>query len=574
LKNKIIGISVSLLLLTSISIAEIPNNTRRQSDAITSQKILASSDWSQIQKLLASDGSNYDSFGNSVSIDKNSILVGSYNDENGTGSAYVFIRSGATWSLEAKLVASDGSKGDLFSVSVSIYNDTAVIGALYDDDNGIDSGSAYVFTRNGTTWTQQQKLLASDGSAGDQFGRSVSLFKDSVLIAADCNDDYGEYTGSAYVFIRNGATWTQQQKLLALDPIENGSFGVTVSLSGDTALIGANGFENGIDSGSAYVFTRNGTTWTQQQKLIASDGAPGDSFCSASLSGDTALIGAFGDDDNGDFSGSAYIFTRNGTTWTQQQKLLASDGAMNDFFGMFVCLNNDTAIIGAERDTNENGYYAGSAYIFARSESIWTQQQKLLASDGESSDSFGYSVSLDGNIAVVGARFDNDNGYDSGSVYVFKGQNQPPIANFTYVVDDLSVVFDASSSLDPDGEILDWYWTFGDEVSGLGETFKHDYHKSGTYNVTLTVVDDNSKEDVMTKEITVESYKKAIIFGRIDNLTTVSDKISFKAINTRIITFAPFSWIPYSNEEIITIAKGYSGFIGYRYVFALCRMLI
>jgi hypothetical protein len=136
------------------------------------------------------------------------------------------------------------------------------------------------------------------------------------------------------------------------------------------------------------------------------------------------------------------------------------------------------------------------------------------------------------------------------------------------------VTFNASSSFDSDGEILVWYWSFGDGASGINETITREYLHSGTYSVTLTVFDDNSAEDVITKEITVESFKKAIIFGRITNLTTVGDTITFEAVNTRLITFNPFSWIPYTSGEIITISNGYSGFIGYRYVLALCMVFI
>ena len=157
--------------------------------------------------------------------------------------------------------------------------DTALIGALIDDDNGVDSGSAYVFTRSGTTWNQQAKLLASDGAEDDWFGRSVCLFGDVALIGAAGDDDNGENSGSVYVFTRTGTTWAQQQKLLASDAAGDDFFGVAVSLNNDTALIGAYlDDDNGVDSGVSYVFTRSGTTWAEQQKLLVSDGQAGDFF--------------------------------------------------------------------------------------------------------------------------------------------------------------------------------------------------------------------------------------------------------------------------------------------------------
>jgi hypothetical protein len=271
----------------------------------------------------------------------------------------------ANWTEKQKLLASDAAAGDYFGVSVSLDGDTALIGARYDDDTGVSSGSAYVFTRTGTTWTQQAKLFASDGAADDQFGWSVSLSGDTALIGAAWDDDNGVSSGSAYVFTRIGTTWTQQAKLLASDGTAQDRFGGSVSLSGDTALIGAAWDDDkGVDSGSAYVFTRTSTTWTQQAKLLASDAAAGDYFgVSVSLDGDTALIGAYKDDDKGFDSGSAYVFTRTSTTWTQQAKLLASDAAAENYFGWSVSLSGDTALIGAPLAGN-NG--AGSAYVFTR----------------------------------------------------------------------------------------------------------------------------------------------------------------------------------------------------------------
>jgi hypothetical protein len=220
------------------------------------------------------------------------------------------------------------------------------------------------------SWAEGQKLLASDGGTLDEFGHSVSLDGDTVLIGAPANSDNGAWTGSAYVFIRTGTTWAQQQKLLPSDSALDDTFGLCVSLDGDTALIGAgwDDNDNGVDSGSAYVFTRTGTTWTQQAKLLALDGAAGDCFgASVALSGDNALIGAVFDDDNGVDYGYAYVFTRTGTTWTQQAKLLASDGAAGDqFSGYTSSISGNTVLIGANYD-DDKGADSGSAYVFTKS---------------------------------------------------------------------------------------------------------------------------------------------------------------------------------------------------------------
>lgn len=380
--------------------------------------------WTEKQKLLATDGAAGKVFGSSISLDGDTALIGAVlGDGNATnsGSAYVFTRTGTTWTQQAKLTASDGATNDQFGGIVSLYGNTALIGACWDDDNGVDSGSAYVFTRTGTTWTQQQKLTAPDGTAGDWFGFCVSLVGDTALIGAQ-GDPNGGDSGSAYVFTRSGTTWTLQQKLLASDGTAGDCFGFMVSLDGDTALIGADwDDDNGNNSGSAYVFTCTGTTWTQQAKLLPSDGAAEDDFSGGGvcLSGDTALIGAELDDDNGVDSGSAYVFTRTGTTWTQQAKLLASDGTAGDQFSNWgLSLDGDTALIATFYD-DDKGTNSGSTYVFTRTDTIWTQQQKLLASDGAAQDQFGVSVALDGDTALIGAWNDDDNGANSGSVYVF-----------------------------------------------------------------------------------------------------------------------------------------------------------
>jgi hypothetical protein len=215
-----------------------------------------------------------------------------------------------------------------------------------------------MFIRTGTTWTQQQKLLAPDATC-HHFGCSVALDDDTAIIGAERSDYYGDESGSAYIFTRTGTTWTQQARLLASDSAEGEYFGHSVSLDGDTALIGAIGIFL-VGPGSAYVFTRTGSIWTQQQKLLGSDAALGDDFgWSVSLEGDTALIGAHIEDD---WNGSAYMFTRTGTTWTEQQKLHSSNGIT---FGSSVALDGRTALIGASED-DDNGYSSGSVYVFIK----------------------------------------------------------------------------------------------------------------------------------------------------------------------------------------------------------------
>ena len=380
-------------------------------------------------KLLADDGAAGDFFGYSVALSGDTAVIGAFNDDddvNGvdSGSAYVFTRSGNSWSQQAKLTPADGAANDTFGGKVALSGDTAVIGVIRDDDDvkGADSGSAYVFTRSGSTWSQQAKLTAVDAAADDALGWSIAISGDTAVIGAPHDDDKGNDSGSVYVFTRSGTTWSQQAKLTAADGAAGDVFGISIAFSGDTIVIGADlNDEKALDSGAAYVFTRSGNTWSQQAKLTAADGAETDIFgVRVALSGDTALISARRDDDEvrGIDSGSAYVFTRSGSTWSQQAKLTATDGSANDRFGRSVALSGDTAVIGAifQDDKGDN---SGSAYLFTRSGSTWSQQAKLTAADGEAGDVFGWSVALSGDTAVIGAARDDDNGDESGSAYLF-----------------------------------------------------------------------------------------------------------------------------------------------------------
>jgi len=366
-------------------------------------------------KLLASDGAVNDFFGTSVSISGDTAVIGASGDDdngNSSGSAYIYRFDGASWVHEAKLLAADAAADDRFGASVSISGDTAVVGAF----GNASFGSAYIFEKVGGVWTQQAKLLASDGAADDWFGWSVSISGETAVIGALLDDDNANSSGSVYVFERVGGVWAEQAKLLAADGAGGDWFGHSVSISGEMAVIGAAlDDDNGNSSGSAFIFEKVGGVWTQQTKLLASDGAANDRFGDCvSISGETAVVGAFGNAS----SGSAFVFEKVGGVWAEQAKLLADDGAADDRFGDCVSISGDTAVIGAWRD-DDNGTDSGSAFIFEKVGGVWTQQTKLLASDGAANDRFGESVSISGDTAVIGALGDNDNGAASGSAYVF-----------------------------------------------------------------------------------------------------------------------------------------------------------
>jgi FG-GAP repeat protein len=371
----------------------------------------------QIAKLLSSDGVAGQQFGASVSVSGDTAVIGAYLDEDngwGSGAAYIYTRSGGNWTQIAKLIPSDGAEGDYFGWSVAISGATVVIGAYQHDDNGTNSGAAYIYTRSGEVWSEQAKLLPAGGTSFDRFGDSVSICGDTVVIGAAEN---GVGTGSAYVFTRSGSVWSQQAKILPGDGAAADWFGISVTISDDTAVIGAfRDDDNGTNSGSAYVYLRNDGIWTQQAKLLADDGTEGDRFgISVSINGDTAVIGASGDDENGEISGSAYVFVYSAGTWTQQTKLLLAKGTGFDNFGDSVSIDGNTAIIGTLGD--DSGF--GSAYVFTSGNGVWTQQAKLQAADGAVLDYFGFSVSVSGDTAIIGSWLDDDNGSDSGSAYIF-----------------------------------------------------------------------------------------------------------------------------------------------------------
>jgi hypothetical protein len=337
--------------------------------------------WQQKAKLTADDGVEDARFGYSVSLSGNTALIGAlYDDEKGehSGSAYVFVRDEdcvetqqeQCWHQQAKLTADDGISGDVFGISVSLDGNNALVGAGW-HNNG--AGAAYVFVRSGDTWTQQEKLTVSDGTALARFGQSVSISGDTSLIGSFYDSATASQSGSAYVFVRDKdclekqqkQCWHQQQKLVADDGAAGDYFGSSVSVDekNKIALIGAIlDDDKGFGAGSAYVFIRDKDgSWQKQAKLTADDGEQADFFGnSVSVSKDTALIGARTETGN---SGSAYLFVRDKDgAWHQQEQLIAADSA-GDFFGWSVSLSGKTALIGGYTD-DDKGRNAGAAWLY------------------------------------------------------------------------------------------------------------------------------------------------------------------------------------------------------------------
>lgn len=455
----------------------------------------------------ASNTGTGDLFGSSVAIDGDTIVVGALDeDSNATGvngnqadnsadnagAVYVFVRSGTAWIQQAYLKASNTNAGDLFGRAVAISGDTIVVGADGEDSNatGINgnqvdnsltnSGAAYVFVRTGTTWSQQAYLKASNTGELDFFGLSVSISGDTIVVGAMGEDSSADGingnqadnsaigAGAAYVFVRTGTTWSQQAYVKASNSEGGDNFANSVSISGNTFVAGANLEDSnavGINgnqannsvngAGAAYVFVRSGTTWSQQAYVKASNTGTADQFgASVAISGDTMVVGAFSEasnatgvngnqaDNSAPSAGAAYVFVRSGTTWSQQAYLKASNTDASDSFGREVAISGDIVVATATGEAsnatgvngdqaNDSALSAGAAYVFGRSGTTWSQLAYLKASNTASSDSFGGSVAVSGGTVVVGATGEDSNANgvngvqasnsasDSGAAYLF-----------------------------------------------------------------------------------------------------------------------------------------------------------
>jgi len=365
--------------------------------------------------------------GQAIAVEGDTAIVGApASVGNGElGVAYVFVRSGSTWLLQQKLRTQNPNSFDSenFGWSVALSGNTIVVGAPFDSTGVFLAGSAYVFVRSGTVWTAQQRLRAPDAAAGDRFGYSVSVSSNTIVVGADAGTYEQGGPGGAYAFIRTGSNWSLQQKLLAADPLAGAWLGNSVSLVGDTVVVGAPRALNpaSVASGAAYVFARSGTVWSQQQKLYAADGKVADFFgASTSLSGTTTLIGAPYHGLNLGGGGAAYMFVRLGLTWSQEQQLLPPPGSVTLDFGRGVAIVGDLAVVGAPQDDSVAGTDTGSAYVFNRFGSTWTQSARLLDSGGATRDQLGYAVAASGGVVMVGApAVDEGGAVDSGAVFVF-----------------------------------------------------------------------------------------------------------------------------------------------------------
>ncbi len=374
--------------------------------------------WTESDQLVAIGPDDVDHFGKSVSISRNYAIVGAYGDDdagNGAGAAYIFHRDGNQWIYEQKLLASGAVNYDSLGSSVGISEDRAIIGG-----EGAYRDTVYIFHREDNQWFEVQQLLAADGETNNGFGSDVAISGDWAFIGAAGDTVNGTNSGAAYVFHWSGTQWVQHQKLMPDDGSAWAYFGSGISISGNQAVIGAMGASTGL----AYIFRFNGTYWLQEQKLTASDGASLDHFGqSVDIDTDWVIVGARQDDDNGNQSGSVYMFYQDESQWVQRQKITPADGNEGAYFGTSVSLSGNRAVIGADRD-DDLGAASGSAYIYYFNGSQWVQEQKLLSSDGDPADDyFGTSVAIDGDHIIIGAdswKYDPNTRSRYGTAYIFE----------------------------------------------------------------------------------------------------------------------------------------------------------
>lgn len=379
-----------------------------------------------------------DEFGWSVAISGNTAVVGARNADpdlgggpiSGAGAAYVYVRSGTGWILEATLVPRDAQPGDTFGISVAVQGNTAVVGAsgrdVGDEEN---AGAAFVFTRQGIEWRQRAELVAKDNFEQDGFGVAVAIDGSTLVIGADAKD-LGPIpdAGAAYVFIQQGGDWDQKAKLAASDADLGEFFGSAVDVSGGRIIVGATQADpyDVTGPGKAYIFEGQGNSWQEKAVLSPENDRLGDFFgSSVAISGGTAVVGAkFHDPNLGSGritnAGAAYVFDRVGNDWEQQATIYPLDAVPFAEFGQSVAIEGNTIAVGAKGIPHAGYAQAGAVYLFAQSANEWIQQSKVVTDYVYENDAFGRSVALSGDRLVVGATGrDPGNIASAGEAFVF-----------------------------------------------------------------------------------------------------------------------------------------------------------
>ena len=340
--------------------------------------------------------------------------------------ATIFEGEDEKWKETANLTGDGGGFGravDVTDVRGQSNSAFAIVGA---PDR--DAGEAYIFALSGRDWKPQAKLRSNDGEDGDAFGHAVSINGNTALVGAPKDDDAGGNSGSAYIFVRQGARWVQKAKLAAKDAERSAGFGEAVALVGNTAIIGApqSGHAGVKFAGGVYVFEREGDSWVEKAKIAADEPGKADRFgFSVAIGADTVVVGApLRDTAGGQDAGAAYIFGRDGNTWRQLAKVEGKGGRKGDKFGNSVTTNGNVAIVGAPI-RQEDAFASGAAYAFARVDGVWQAKNKVVPKDGAKDLHFGASVAMNENTVAIASHHETkcaDCGWphgDGSSAYVY-----------------------------------------------------------------------------------------------------------------------------------------------------------
>ncbi len=390
----------------------------------------------QTAKVIADDGMNDDRFGSAVSLGKDIAVVGApYSDDAAlsSGSAYVYRRnpSNGNWIQTQKLVAHDAGASDTYGMAVAVSGDNIAVGSRYDDEAGTNGGAVYFYRKTGDNWDFVMKATAAGSLSNDYLGYSLALQGDYAVIGATGRDDNGSASGAVYVFKRNAVSgnWFQVDKLLASDGAESDQFGYSVAINGDFIIVGAPyNDDTFLNSGSVYLFKRDTgfDTWSEVSKVVAAAPAEEDRLgISVSINGDFAVAGMPLDDDVAASTGSAVIMERDAgfDTWSRYSKLTASDGMASDQFGQSVGIYGDYIAVGARYEDNANGSNAGAVYLFQRNtgDGSWNPLSKIVADEGLPGDQLGIAVSIYGGNILTGAYLNNNmNGFYAGAAFIFR----------------------------------------------------------------------------------------------------------------------------------------------------------
>jgi hypothetical protein len=368
------------------------------------------------QKVTASDGTTNSYFGSAAALDGPLALIGADGENSFEGAAYIFSNVSGVWTEGQKLTPSDGLAGDEFGYRAALRDDTAVVTAFSATVNGtVAQGAAYVFTQSAGVWSESQKLLASDGGLFDNFGASVAISGDVIAIGANgATVGQNPAQGAVYVFTQSDSNWIEAQKLVADDGAAFDNFGISVAHDGQTILAGAPSaaIDGKFGQGAVYRFARINGVWTQVQKLVADDGASGDSFGqSLAMNQRSALIGAYNANINGTpGAGAVYVFDRSGGLLVQTQKLSADAPSSFANFGNAVALSGHRALIAADVSTVAEHTSAGEVYLFRSNGGSWSQTQTFTASDGMTDDFFGAAIALEPGTALIATPHPTING--------------------------------------------------------------------------------------------------------------------------------------------------------------------